>query len=234
MLNRFLPLPEPVQGQTHQLPSLGKLWRLLHDWPKRRASVGEALSFEGLCPFMETPDERVRAGFTDRFSEGDGRILYRMRTTREPASITGWSTLTAACDRPVGLPLKIRGRWKVTLALRPLRLLRRLRRPLGLATGPLGFALLVLLALGDGLGILVLHIPGTATGDAAPLLRAGKIAIRSTLVAIVPSGAAALGAPIIAAPRPRTAFLALRTARLTALTSTLGGAATTRLVARPR
>ena len=234
MLNRFLPLPEPVQGQTHQLPSLGKLWRLLHDWPKRRASVGEALSFEGLCPFMETPDERLRAGFTDHFLESDGRILYRMRTTGEPASITGWSTLTAACDRPVGLPLKIRGRWKVTLALRPLRLLRRLRRPLGLATGPLGFALLVLLALGDGLGILVLHIPGTATGDAAPLLRAGKIAIRSTLVAIVPSGAATLRVPIIVAPRPRTASLALRTARLATLTATLGRTATTWLVARPR
>ena len=240
MLDRLLPLAEPVQGQTHQLSSLGKLWRLLHDWPKRRASVGEALSFEGLCPFMETPDERVRAGFTDRFFEGDGRILYRMRTTREPASITGWSTLTAACDRPVGLPLKIRGRWKVTLALRPLRLLRRLRRPLDLATGPLGFALLVLLALGDGLGILVLHIPGTATGDAAPLLRAGKIAIRTTLVAaaalvaIVPSGAAALRAPIIVAPRPGTASLALRTAGLATLTTTLGRAATTRLVARSR
>ena len=240
MLDRFLPLAKPVQGQTHQLPSLGKLWRLLHDWPKRRASVGEALSFEGLCPFIETPDERLRAGFTDRFLEGDGRILYRMRTTGEPASITGWSTPAAACDRPVGLPLEIRGRWKTTLALRPLRLLRRLGRPLGLATGPLGFALLVLLALGDGLGILVLHVPGTAAGDAAPLLRTGKIAIRSTLVAaaalvaIVPFGAAALGAPIIIAPRPRTASLALRTARLATLTATRGGAATTRLVARPR
>lgn len=240
MLNRFLPLPEPVQGQTHQLPALGKLWRLLHNRPKRRASVGEALSFEGLCPFMETPDERLRAGFTDHFLESDGRILYRMRTTGEPASITGWSTLTAACDRPVGLPLKIRGRWKITLALRPLRLLRRLGRPLGLATGSLGFALLVLLALGDGLGILVLHVPGTAASDAAPLLRAGKIAIRTTLVAaaalvaIVPSGAAALRAPIIVAPRPRTASLALRTARLATLTATRGGAATTRLVARPR
>ena len=164
-----------------------------------------------------------------------------MRTTGEPASITGWSTLAAACDRPVGLPLKIRGRWKITLALRPLRLLRRLGRPLGLATGgPLGFALLVLLALGDGLGILVLHVPGTAAGDAAPLLRTGKVAIRSTLVAaaalvaIVPLGAAALGAPIIVAPRPRTASLALRTARLATLTATRGGAATTRLVARPR
>ena len=234
MLNRFLPLPEPVQGQTHQLPSLGKLWRLLHNRPKRRASVGEALSFEGLCPFMETPDERLRAGFTDHFLESDGRILYRMRTTGEPASITGWSTLTAACDRPVGLPLKIRGRWKITLALRPLRLLRRLGRPLGLATGSLGFALFVLLALGDGLGILVLHVPGTAASDAAPLLRAGKIAIRTTLVAIVPSGAATLRVPIIVAPRPRTASLALRTARLATLTATLGRAATTWLVARPR
>ena len=130
MLNRFLPLPEPVQGQTHQLPSLGKLWRLLHNRPKRRASVGEALSFEGLCPFMETPDERLRAGFTDRFLEGDGWILYRMRTAGEPASITGWNTPAAACDRPVGLPLEIRGRWEVTLALRLLRLLRRLGRPL--------------------------------------------------------------------------------------------------------
>ena len=234
MLDRFLPLAEPVQGQTHQLPSLGKLWRLLHDWPKRRASVGEALSFEGLCPFMETPAERLRAGFTDHFLESDGRILYRMRTTGEPASITGWSTLTAACDRPVGLPLKIRGRWKITLALRPLRLLRRLGRPLGLATGSLGFALFVLLALGDGLGILVLHVPGTAASDAAPLLRAGKIAIRTTLVAIVPSGAATLRVPIIVAPRPRTASLALRTARLATLTATLGRAATTWLVARPR
>ena len=165
MLDRFLPLAEPVQGQTHQLPSLGKLWRLLHDWPKRRASVGEALSFEGLCPFMEPPDKRLRAGITDYFLEGDGRILHRMRTTGEPASTTGWSTPAAACDRPVGLPLEIRGRWKVTLAWRLLRLLRRLGRPLGIATGPLGFALLVLLALGDRLGILVLHVPGTAAGD---------------------------------------------------------------------
>ena len=96
MLDRFLPLAEPVQGQTHQLPSLGKLWRLLHDWPKRRASVGEALSFEGLCPFMETPDKCLRAGLADQFLERYGRILHRMRATGEPASITDWSTLAAA------------------------------------------------------------------------------------------------------------------------------------------
>lgn len=240
MLDRLLPLAEPVQGQTHQFPSLGKLWRSLHDWPKRRASVGEALSFEGLCPFMEIPDERLRAGFAYQFLEGDGRILHRVGTTGEPASITGWSTPAAARDRPVGLPLELRGRWEIVLALWPLRLLRRLGRPLGLATSPLGFALIVFLALGDGLGILVLHVPGAPAGDAAPLLRAGKIAIRSTLVtatarvAIVASGAAALGAPIIVAPSALTAPLTLRTARFATLTAAFGDAATTRLGARPR
>jgi hypothetical protein len=189
---------------------------------------------------METPDERLRAGFAHQFLEGGGRILHRVGATREPASITGWSTPAAARDRPVGLPLEIRGRWEIVLALRPLRLLRRLGRPLGLATSPLGFALLVFLALGDALGILVLHIPGAPAGDAAPLLRAGKIAIRSTLVtatarvAIVPSGAAALGAPIIVAPIARTAPLTLRTARLATLTAALGDTAPPRLDARPR
>jgi hypothetical protein len=136
--------------------------------------------------------------------------------------------------------LEIRGRWEITLALRPGGLLRDLGRPLSLAAGPLGLALLVFLALGDGLGILVLHIPGTAAGDAAPLLRAGEIAIRSALaaaaalVAIVSSGAAALRAPIIVAPRARAASLALRTAGLATLTAAFGGAATTWRVAGPR
>jgi hypothetical protein len=163
-----------------------------------------------------------------------------VRTIGEPASITGWSTAAAACDRPAGLPLKIRGCWENTLAMWSLRLLRSLGRPFSVSAGSLGLPLLVLFALSDGLGILVLHVAGTAAGDAAPLLRAGKVPIRTTLVAttalvaIVPAGAAPLGTALIVGPRPLAASLALGTARLVALTAALRRATTTWLVARAR
>ena len=119
-----------------------------------------------------------------------------------------------------------------------LRLLRSLGRPFSVAAGSLGLALLVLLALSDGLGILVLHVAGAAAGDAAPLLRTGKVPIWSTLVAcaalvaIVTAGAAPLGTAVIVAPRPLAASLALGTAGLIALTAALRHAAATWLVAR--
>ncbi len=163
-----------------------------------------------------------------------------MWTTGEPASLTGWSTTAAACDRPAGLPLKIRGRWEIKLAMWSLRLLRRLGRPFGVSAGSLRLALLILLALSDGLGILVFHVAGTPAGDAAPLLRAGKIPIRSTLfataalVAIVPAGAAPLGTAVVLAPSLFAGSLALGTTRLAALTAAFGRATTTWLAPRAR